>query len=117
MAKDIQIGADVTGDLRDRVLAYAEELHLAESGLVNLLVARELRLKRLGGLQRCKAVKRSASRFRLTGRQNTPSLREDFQAHVAALGIDRADALVSLVEAEIRERWLWKSLDFDVESN
>src|SRR4051794_19708893 len=111
MAKDIQIGADVTDDLHDRVLSYAEELHLAESGLVNLLVARELRLKRLGRLQRFKAAKRSASRFRLTGRQNAPLLKQSFEAHVAALGIDRADALVSLAEAEIRERWLWKSLD------
>ena len=119
MAKNIQIGADVSDDLRNRVLRYAEALHLSESGLVNLLIARELELKRLANLKLFRAAKRPASgpRPRLTGRQNEPSLRINFEHHVKALGIDRADAVVTLAEAELHERWLPKALGLRTESH
>ena len=117
MTKNIQIGADVSDDLRNRLLDYSRDLHLSESALINLLIARELKLRRLSKLPPYQAVKRTVSRTRLTGRQSKPNLKAEFEAHVNRLAIDRADAIVSLAEAELRERWLQKALGWMVESN
>jgi hypothetical protein len=117
MPKDIQIGADVARRLRDRVRRYAQKLQLPESALITLLVARELRLKRLRKLPPSTAVKRMTRRSRLTGRQSSPELRDRFRAHVGKLQIDLAVAVATLAEQELREKWLRKSLAVTMESN
>jgi len=117
MAKSIQIGADVEPRLRKRVRSYAERLQIPESALITLLVARELRLKRLRKLPHSSAVRRLPRRSRLTGRQNSPELKERFRKHVERLDIDPAVALATLAEEELREKWLRKSLDLRLESN
>jgi hypothetical protein len=110
-SKSVQIGADVEPALRDRILTYAESMHLSEGALITLLIARELRLKRLSKLTLSTAAKKTIPRSRLTGRQSTPSMRGEFEAHVLSLGIRRPVAIASLAEAELQEKWLWKSLD------
>jgi hypothetical protein len=116
-SKNVQIGADVHPELRDQILAYAESLHLSEGALVTLLIARELRLKRLESLPCSKPSQKTTPRSRLTGRQSTPALRSDFEAHVASLEIARPIAIATLAEAELREKWLQKALESKWESS
>ena len=117
MSKTIQIAADVKVKLRKRVQSYAEGLQIPESALITLLVARELRLRRLSKLSPSTAVKRLSPRSRLTGRQNTPALKQRFHKHLERLKIDPAVGLATLAEEELREKWLRKSLYLRLESN
>ena len=117
MPKDVQIGADVEPWLRDGIRTYASGMHLSESAVITLLVARELRVKRLGSLPLSNSAKRTTPRCRLTARQDAPSLREELEAHVKALGVRRSMAVAMLAEAELHEQWLSKALGLNEESS
>jgi hypothetical protein len=106
MPKNVQIGADVTEDLRDRFAAYAGSLGISESALLHLLVRRELRLKQLGRLELCAAVKKASPRFRITAHNASDELRTQFHDHLRSMEIDLGVAIASIAEAELREKWL-----------
>lgn len=115
-AKSVQIGADVEPELRDQFVEYAESMHISESALVTLVIAREIRLKRLAALPLVAAAKKTSPRTRLTGRQSTPSMREEFEVHLRSLEISRPAAITTLARTELQERWLWRSLEARGES-
>jgi hypothetical protein len=106
MPKHVQIGADVTKDLRDRVAQYASSLGISESALLHLLVRRELRLNQIDKLQLSASVKNSAPRIRITAHRADPELRTQFLDHVRSHRIEPGVAIASIAEAEMREKWL-----------
>ena len=106
MPREVQIGADVTEDLRDQVANYAVSLGISESALLHLLLRRELRLKLLGQMRLSEPVKKANPRVRITAHRASVEFRAQFHNHVRSKGIDPGVAIASIAEAELREKWL-----------
>jgi hypothetical protein len=102
----------IGGNLRPGEFAdfqrYAADLTISESSLANLLIQREMRLKRLcelaerlGG-----AVPTSERGGRVTGHQSSGELKEAFEHHAKEQGLVAGYAATIIFRAELEERWL-----------
>lgn len=116
--------AQIGGNLRPGEFAdfqrYAANLLITESSLANLLIQRELRLKRLGELaQRFEgSVPTSERGGRVTGHQSNGELKEAFGRHAKERGLVAGHAATIVFRAELAERWLAASLgDCQAESH
>lgn len=112
-----QIGGYLTPDEHEAFKRYAAQFHLKESGLANLLLARELTLGRLPELKaRDGAGLPLKDRRRITAHAPTVAVKAAFQAHSQKAGLTSNQAAAILFRAELRERWLERSVRTAVES-
>lgn len=104
--------AQIGGNLRLGEFAdfqrYAADLLISESSLANLLIQREMRLKRLGELaKRLQGpVPTSERGGRVTGHQAVGDLKEAFERHAKEEGLVPSHAATIIFRAELEERWL-----------
>lgn len=104
----VQIGGNLRAEELAQFQDYVAGLLITESSLANLLVQRELRLRRLGDLaKRYQGAVTTAERGgRVTGHQSTDELKRDFEAHAEKVGLVPGHAATILFRAELQERWL-----------
>jgi len=96
----------------DAFQAYAGELRLDRSALANLLIVRELRVRRLPGLKAKFDRDLPADRkTKITAHQGDPSTKDAFIAHSADCGMKPTRAAAILFRAELSERWLRANMD------
>lgn len=115
--------AQIGGNLRPGELAefkqYASNLLISESSLANLLIQREVWLRRLGHLMKRFAgpVPASERGGRITGHQANGELKEALKRHAKEQGTNLSHAATILFRAELDERWLAKCVgDWRAES-
>lgn len=101
-----QIGGYLAPDEHAEFKGYAAQFHLKDSSLANLLVVRELRLRRLPTLKERHVSGAAKARSRITAHQSNPQLKQAFDAHARACGISPDQAAAILFRAELAERWL-----------
>lgn len=114
-----QIGGDMLRGEHEDFCRYADGFHLKDSALANLLIARELKCKRLARLKLryFKEVPKRGS-ARITAHQTSKGVKEAFTAHALANGLKMGPAAATIFRAELAERWLEKSIGKeDEESN
>lgn len=104
----VQIGGNLRPGEFAEFQRYAADLMISESSLVNLLVQREMYLRRLGDLVKRYegAVTTSERDGRVTGRQASSDLKEAFDHHAKGQGLTTGHAATILFRAELEERWL-----------
>lgn len=107
-----QIGADLTSDEHRDFCAYADRLLLKDSALANLLIARELRLKRLPTL-RDRYIRNvpKEPRCRVTAHQTSARANSAFRTHAEACDLGLGAAAAIIFRAELDEAWLWHCMD------
>lgn len=106
-----QIGGYLTSEEHAIFQAYAVEFGLSESGLANLLLVREIRLKRLGLLmQKYSAGAPSESRSRVTAHQRDAAMKIAFGERSSDEGLKPDQAASIVYKAELDERWLEQSM-------
>jgi hypothetical protein len=112
-----QIPIRLSRNVADRVRVYAEEQGVADSELVKLLFQRERRLRRLETLYqkgaapvRPRKKKGEAEKMDVITVYFTPEERREFERYVATCGIKKGDAGAWLLEQELSEGWLQRSL-------
>jgi hypothetical protein len=114
----VQIGGYLTADEHLQFRQYAAQFHLKDSSLANLLLARELRLRRLPRLvQAYLPGAPLKQRSRITAHQSDGRMKEAFEALAHEAGISPDQAAAVLYRAELTERWLAKSIDYDLEES
>ena len=113
-----QIGGYLNAIEHAEFKSYASEFHISESGLANLLIARELRCKRLRKLRIADACSSLAgSRERVTAHQRDNSAKVAFEARASEEGLRPDQAASIIFRAELREQWLAQSItSSDLES-
>ncbi|WP_374407405.1 hypothetical protein [Pelagerythrobacter sp.] len=104
----VQIGGNLRSEEFAQFQDYVSSLLITESSLANLLVQRELRLKRLGDLAKCYqgAVTTAERGGRVTGHQSTGELRQAFEERAVEAGLALGHAATILFRAELEDRWL-----------
>ena len=104
----VQIGGNLRPDEFVAFQSYVADLMISESSLANLLIQREMRLRRLDALtQRMKGPVTTKERGgRVTGHQAGTELKEAFEQHASEQGLAPGHAATILFRAEIEERWL-----------
>lgn len=106
-----QIGGYLTPLEHTNFKAYAQEFGLSESALANLLLVRELRLRRIHYLKgKYPAGAPSDSRQRVTAHQSNAALKIAFEVHSVEEGLKPDQATSILYRTELDERWLEKSI-------
>jgi hypothetical protein len=114
----VQIGGYLSAEEHAEFKRYAAQFHLKESSLANLLIARELRLRRLTRLaQAFTQGSPLKKRARITAHQADGRVKEAFEALAHDAGVSPDQAAAVLYRAELTERWLAKSIDYDVEES
>ena len=106
-----QIAGYVAPREREAFESYAAGLGLTMSGLLNLLVRRELRLRRLSAL--CSKHFRAlpvAECQKVIAHLDSPSLSEEFAGHAARYSLAVASASAILIRAELAESWLGSAI-------
>ena len=104
--------AYVSEEAGDAFEAYARECGLtSKSELLKLLISRELRIRRLKISRRTRQSP-SARRTKVTAHM-TDELDAGLARHATELGVSTSHAAALLVEGELSERWLEKSLTWD----
>lgn len=102
-----QILGYVTPEDRDRFEAYALAHGLDVTALANLLIARELRARRLTELQvTFDAPRPLASRSKIVAHTPDAKTKEAFTARAHEAGMKPSRAAAILFRAELDERWL-----------
>ena len=103
-----QIGGNLGPSEFAEFQRYAAELQISESCLANLLIQREMRLRRLGELTNRLdgPVARSERGGRVTGHQSNRELKEAFERHARDHGISAGHGATILFRTELEERWL-----------
>ena len=86
----------------------------SQSELLKLLIARELKLRRLPHSRDLRAGSRQAP---LPGRKKItahlqPGLDDPFSRHIGQLGLSTSCAAAMLVEAELSEQWLASAIEW-----
>lgn len=106
----VQIGGYLTSEEHADFKRYAAQFQLKDSGLANLLIARELRCDRLERLKALFPPVRLMDRSRVTAHQSDPEVKTIFEAHAhrASVSCDFAASLI--FRAELAERWLEKAI-------
>ncbi|OYW45878.1 MAG: hypothetical protein B7Z08_01385 [Sphingomonadales bacterium 32-68-7] len=90
---------------------YAAQFQLKDSSLANLLLARELRLRRLSDLKA--SYLRSTplpQRSRITAHQADAAVKAAFEAQAREAGLSPDQAAAIVFRAELGERWLERSI-------
>ena len=102
-----QILGYVTPDDRDRFEAYAVAYGLHVTALANLLIARELRTRRLTKLQQAfDAPRPLPSRSKIVAHTPDVATKKAFTAWAHAVGMKPSRAAAILFRAELEEQWL-----------
>lgn len=103
-----QIGGNLRPDEFAEFQRYAADLLISESSLANLLVQREIRLKRLGEFAKRHQgpVPAGERGGRVTGHQSGGELKEAFERHAKEQGLVAGHAATIIFRAELEERWL-----------
>lgn len=108
----VQIGGYLTPEEHAEFRRYAAEFHLKDSSLANLLLARELRLRRLARLKQAHLPSSPLKkRSRVTAHQSDPGVKETFDALAREAGISPDQAAAVLFRTELAERWLATSIN------
>ena len=112
MSQPKHVYAYVPEDVGDAFEAYACECGLtSKSELLKLLIAREMRLNRLSVARRSRQSPTSG-RTKVTAHL-TNELDGELARRAAALGVSTSHAAALLVEGELTERWLERSLTWE----
>lgn len=102
-----QILGYVTSEDRDRFEAYALAHGINVTALANLLIARELRARRLTKLQDAfDATRPLASRSKIVAHTPDAATKAAFTARAHEAGMKPSRAAAVLFRAELKERWL-----------
>lgn len=108
----VQIGGYLTPEEHAEFRRYAMGLHLKDSSLANLLLARELRLRRMAVLKQLFPPPAPLKeRSRITAHQSDPAIKQAFEALARGAGISADQAAAILFRAELAERWLATAID------
>lgn len=107
----VQIGGYLQPDEHIRFKTYAAEFCLSESALANLLLVREIQIKRLKDLKdKYLAGAPSESRARVTAHQPDEVMKIAFEARCSEEGLKPDQAASIVYRAELDERWLERSI-------
>ena len=101
-----QIGSNLRPSEYEQFNCYADDLQVSNTSLANLLIRRELRRKRLAKLREKHPAFRGLREHRITANQTNPPIKAAFEAHVREIGLGTDAAAGILFRAELRERWL-----------
>lgn len=104
----VQIGGNLHPDEFAAFQSYVAGLMISESSLANLLIQREMRLRRVGELaKRLEGPVTTKERGgRVTGHQAGAELKEAFEQHASEQGLAPGHAATILFRAELEEGWL-----------
>jgi hypothetical protein len=106
-----QIGGYLKPDEHVKFKNYAAEFCLSESALANLLLVREIRLKRLEHLKhKYSAGAPSESRSRVTAHQRDLATKIAFEKRSSDESLKPDQAASIIYRAELEERWLERSM-------
>ena len=106
-----QIIGYLTKAEKERFKKYAKGLDLDASALANLLIRRELEIRRLVLLySKYHSEEGSADREKITGHQSSNATKRAFEKYVAGLGFRPTPSAAVLFRAELSERWLQKTI-------
>lgn len=103
-----QVNIYLSGTDREQFSMYAAQFGLDVTALGNLLLARELRVGRLGSLHSRACEERRGEK--ITAHMSAGK-RGEFAALAKQLGLSVSEAGALLVRAELSERWLEKTVD------
>jgi hypothetical protein len=109
MVGRVQQHGYLTPSERSAFQQYAERLGLDGTGLAGLLLARELKARRLSTMQVETAS--GQHRMKVTAHLANPEIKVAFAQHSRALNITPTAGATALFRAELSERWLEKSID------
>ncbi|MFN4175544.1 hypothetical protein [Phenylobacterium sp.] len=102
-----QILGYVTPAERDAFRAYAQGMGLDATALANLLIARELRAKRLATQAPAStAAGAMAERVKIVAHVPTEAIKAAFAAYAAQTGMKPSRLAALLFRMELEERWL-----------
>lgn len=90
---------------------YAGSMNLNSSAVANLLVVRELRLRRLSRLEDYQRNYRRSECSKIVAHQSNDSTKRAFTAHAEGCGLKPTAAAERLFRAELEEHWLKHCLD------
>jgi hypothetical protein len=106
-----QIGGYLQPDEHAKFKAYANEFGLSESALANLLLVREIRVRRLRDLKgKYSASTPSESRERVTAHSSDPALKTAFALVCSEEGLKPDQAASILFRAELSDGWLGQAI-------
>lgn len=111
-----QISAHVCATERAEFEAYAATFGLDAAGLLALLLARELRVGRLAALLKNDLPTKASRDSKVTVHGRDAILREGIVARAGECGTSLSNACATLMRAEMRERWLERSISTRFES-
>ncbi|MDG6079045.1 hypothetical protein E3U23_07550 [Erythrobacter litoralis] len=102
-----QMSAHLSDNDRQKVGAYADELGLDASGLLNLLIRRELRLKR--NLKDVASISTNSGSAKVTAHRVPEKYQKAFRRHAkkAKLSVSAACRGILLREVDARELAQW----------
>ena len=105
------MNAHLSGDDREKVGSYAEELGLDASGLLNLLIRRELRLKR--NLKGVASISTNSGSAKVTAHRVPNNYQKAFRRHAkkAKLSVSAACRGILLREVDARELAHWVGMN------
>jgi hypothetical protein len=86
--------------------AYAGSMNLNSSAVANLLIVRELRLRRLPELEHYQRDHPRAECAKIVGHQSNDRAKRAFTAHAESCGLKPTAAAERLFRAELKEHWL-----------
>jgi hypothetical protein len=113
-----QIGGYLTPDEHEEFKRYAAQFHLKDSSLANLLLARELRVRRLGALKdQFPPGPPLKERRRVTAHVPNEAVKRAFEAHAQEVGVSPNQGAAVLFRAELVQRWLERSITADHEES
>lgn len=110
-----QISAHICAAERAAFETYATTFGLDAAGLLALLLVRELRVDRLADLLGGDRPLKAARDSKVTVHGNV-SLRASIAARAEKCGTSLSNACAVLMRAELRERWLERSIATRIES-
>lgn len=90
--------------------AYADSMNLNSSAVANLLIMRELKLRRLTKLARFQRDHPRADCGKIVAHQSQGLTKEAFTVHSEAYGLKPTAAAERVFRAELEERWLEQCL-------
>lgn len=111
-----QVTAHVTPAIHERFRRYAERLGMKDSEVAKLLILRERNLQRLKAaveeLDVPKRQKRGKAKIlpTITAHMTADEHVKDFHNHAVACRLSRSAAAAILINKEIEERWLERSI-------
>jgi hypothetical protein len=96
---------------KQALYGYLKQFGIRPAAAATLLIVRELRCKRLSSLKGSYSDSISGKRERVTAHPADGAIKQAFNEHAASLGMDPDPAASILFRAELKERWLAKSVE------